>query len=311
MSAHLGGESLVPLSVDFVRETKIKCQSKYATFNLSQTYSSNVFYNTDDHGTKTAIGEIVYPPDYGQYLLKIYSRGDWCVLFQDGSIQESTMRCFGCFSSEFKSAVADALDEKASPDPRVWMPDVCARKDVDIATTVDVLICRNDSCKQYHCVKYEEGDGHNHGGFRLCFVDLGFSVDDVAKRKDAIVSLLSSADRHKNLPRVLCNLIVDYIHCEPGKFPPCSSSEYQSSGESSYDFREMVQLGLESRDMDFFGDNSGKCHLDGNGHVEFMIPENEMRLVESFGCGAYVLGYAYHYGTSHRFDVDIFNLAIN
>lgn len=126
------------------------------------------------------------------------------------------MTCFGCSMTEFKSAVSESLTGKASPDPQRWLDGLDLKKRPRQGL-VDVLICQNSHCGEYHSLMYHTDDRRwmlSFGRIRLGRIG-GSRRDEFGLRRDAALNHVSGL-----FPRPLANEIVDFLYARPGLFCP-------------------------------------------------------------------------------------------
>lgn len=310
---------------------------------LTQGQDKLQFYHHQD-GNKVEIGECELQSD-GEYRLKVFSRGTSELLHDSGYNQEEFIRCLNCCSINFKSAVSDAFEGCASHKPVDWIPDVkvatslsktekCPQCNgpsskfiklcgithkcscgmfVDIYSEsedlVDVLICQNVHCGQYHSINYE----FEKGKYQLTLNDLKFQSRDVTNRAHSIDSCLSLA----KIPRVLREIIVSYVCPVPGDFfpmPPSQTTTNESNNQLSRTlfcsalprdeenpFEHLWKTGFVATSQTMTKDCSHResCHTDENGKIEFVDQCwggcYAMRVVDVFEAGnsRVALGFAY------------------
>lgn len=94
--------------------------------------------------------------------------------------------CELCGMSEFKSAVNEALDGKASLSPRDWLCEIPESSDPSFGVDpiVDVLICQNTHCGQYHTLHYK----FLEGGVLIFASKANFTSKDMTDRQNLILS---------------------------------------------------------------------------------------------------------------------------
>lgn len=215
--------------------------------------------------------------------------------------EKRIMNCLACHSESFVSASLMASKGQASANPLDWMPDFQSR--IQARELVDVLICQNWHCGQYHAVTNAPTNGKFSLTLRL--IDLGFGFHDIVDERDGLCRKLTSS--LETIIKPLRNLIVDYIHHTPGEFPRLSSSSCSSPSDTKCANKHQP---LPNKDK--YTTRITQKHqpfLDRDGCAAFVTHESygKVRIVNVFKDESQemrVFGYAY-YPTSHFYNVVI------
>lgn len=122
--------------------------------------------------------------------------------------------CYMCEDSNFKSAVSEARDGRASLRPDDWVKCLgCESRDI-----VDILICQTQECGYYTVVNY-----NCHGSSRrIAFIGSTVSVKMIQRQHERKAALIS---RQGGICHGVARLITRFSDGHPGDFAPSDDSK--------------------------------------------------------------------------------------
>lgn len=152
------------------------------------------------------------------------------------------LQCHGCTMSNFKSAVCEAREGRASLRPADWMEGI-AVSSMRMSRVVDVFICKTIDCGSYG-VCFWAFDGKN--------ISLHVRWDDktanrMQKQRDPFIKHVMC---ELDLSSGLANIVLDFLMPRPGKFPP--AGQFDEAEEIKREVKETAfpTHGLRTIDKD-------------------------------------------------------------